>query len=162
MPRQGFDELAFYFGRNLAEHIAASAHNLAGEEAPLLERAVYYDGLTPDSVEEARKNAQAMSISLAERMAGFDALLSPTVAGHTPVSEQQGTIEGEESQSWVSYTYGFNVTRRPAGTTNAGFTSDGMPVGLQIVGHQLDDLGTLVTTAWIEDLLGFDPIAPDL
>lgn len=118
--------------------------------------------LTPDSVEEARKSAQAMSISLAERMAGFDALLSPTVAGQTPVSEQPGTIDGEETQSWVSYTYGFNVTRRPAGTTNAGFTADGMPVGLQIVGHQLDDLGTLVTTAWIEDLLGFDPIAPDL
>ena len=116
--------------------------------------------LTPDSVEEARKSAQRLSIGLAEKMAGFDALLSPTVAGQTPVSERQGTIDGEESEAWVSYTYGFNVTRRPAGTTNAGFTTDGMPVGLQIVGHQNDDLGTLVTTAWIEDLLGFDPIAP--
>ena len=116
--------------------------------------------LTPDSVEEARKSAQRLSIGLAEKMAGFDALLSPTVAGQTPVSERQGTIDGEESEAWVSYTYGFNVTRRPAGTTNAGFTTDGMPVGLQVVGHQNDDLGTLVTTAWIEDLLGFDPIAP--
>lgn len=118
--------------------------------------------LTPDSVETARSQAQALSIGLAETMAGFDALLSPTVAGQTPVSERNGTIDGEETTAWVSYTYGFNVTRRPAGTTNAGFTADGMPVGLQIVGHQLDDLGTLVTTAWIEDLLGFDPIAPDL
>jgi aspartyl-tRNA(Asn)/glutamyl-tRNA(Gln) amidotransferase subunit A len=116
--------------------------------------------LTPDAVEDARKQAQAHSLRLAEAMAGFDALLSPTVAGHTPVSEQPGTIDGEETQSWVSYTYGFNVTRRPAGTTNAGFTADAMPVGLQIVGHQNDDLGTLVTTAWIEDLLGFDPVAP--
>lgn len=116
--------------------------------------------LTPDAVEEARKAAQAMSISLAERMEGFDALLSPTVAGHTPVSEKPGTINGEETQNWVSYTYPFNVTRRPAGTTTAGFTADGMPVGLQIVGHQIDDLGTLQTTAWIEDLLGLDPVAP--
>jgi aspartyl-tRNA(Asn)/glutamyl-tRNA(Gln) amidotransferase subunit A len=116
--------------------------------------------LTPDAVEEARKKAQSLSIGLAATMAGFDALLSPTVAGHTPVSERSGTINGEESTAWVSCTYGFNVTRRPAGTTNAGFTADGMPVGLQIVGHQNDDLGTLMTTAWIEDLLGFDPIAP--
>lgn len=116
--------------------------------------------LTPDAVEDARKKAQALSIGLAARMAGFDALLSPTVAGQTPVSEKPGTIDGEETDAWVSYTYGFNVTRRPAGTTNAGFTSDGMPVGLQIVGHQNDDLGTLATTAWTEDLLGFDPVAP--
>jgi aspartyl-tRNA(Asn)/glutamyl-tRNA(Gln) amidotransferase subunit A len=118
------------------------------------------DLLTPDSVEEARKQAQSLSLELAEKMEGFDALLSPTVAGQTPVSEKSGTIDGEETSAWVSYTYGFNVTRRPAGTTNAGFTADGMPVGLQIVGHQLDDLGVLQTTAWIEDLLGFDPIAP--
>ncbi|MEQ8840246.1 MAG: amidase family protein [Acidimicrobiales bacterium] len=116
--------------------------------------------LTSDAVEDARKQAQALSLGLAAKMAGFDALVSPTVAGHTPVSQRQGTIGGEETQSWVSYTYAFNVTRRPAGTTNAGFTADGMPVGLQIVGHQNDDLGTLTTTAWIEDLLGFDPIAP--
>lgn len=118
------------------------------------------DLLTPDSVEEARKQAQSLSLELAEKMEGFDALLSPTVAGQTPVSEKSGTIDGEETSAWVSYTYGFNVTRRPAGTTNAGFTAAGMPVGLQIVGHQLDDLGVLQTTAWIEDLLGFDPIAP--
>lgn len=116
--------------------------------------------LTPDAVEEARKKAQALSIALAAKMAGFDALLSPTVAGQTPFSEKPGTIDGEETDAWVSYTFGFNVTRRPAGTTNAGFTADGMPVGLQIVGHQNDDLGTLTTTAWIEDLLGFDPVAP--
>jgi len=118
------------------------------------------DLLTPDAVEDARKKAQALSIELAEKMAGFDALLSPTVAGQTPVSEKSGTIDGEETPAWVSYTYAFNVTRRPAGTTNAGLTADGMPVGLQIVGHQNDDLGTLTTTAWVEDLLGFDPVAP--
>ena len=84
----------------------------------------------------------------------------PTARGHTPVSGRGGTSDGEETQAWVSYTYPFNVTRRPAGTTNAGFTADGMPVGLQIVGHQLDDLRTLEVTAWIEDLLGFDPVAP--
>jgi Asp-tRNA(Asn)/Glu-tRNA(Gln) amidotransferase A subunit family amidase len=116
--------------------------------------------LTPESVEDARKQAQAMSISLAEKMEGFDALISPTVAGQTSVSEQWGTIDGEPTQNWVSYTYPFNVTRRPAGTTTAGFTADGMPVGLQIVGHQLGDRRTLQVTAWIEDLLGLDPIAP--
>ena len=118
--------------------------------------------LTPDAVEDARKAAQQMSLDLAAQMDGFDVLLSPTVAGQTALSERDGTIDDEETQNWVGYTYPFNVTRRPAGTTTAGFTADGMPVGLQIVGHQLDDRRVLEVTAWIEDLLGLDPVAPDV
>jgi hypothetical protein len=59
VPRQGFEELSYFYGRNLADHIAASTYNLLGEGEPRLERAVYYDKLTPDSVatleEYARK-----------------------------------------------------------------------------------------------------------
>ena len=117
--------------------------------------------LTPDAIEDARKQAQAASLRLAEVMAGFDALLSPTVVGQTPVCEGPGTINGEETGMWVGNTYPLNVTRRPAGTTNAGYTSDGMPVGLQIAGHQNDDGRVLEITAWIEDLLDLDPVAPD-
>ncbi len=37
------------------------------------------------------------------------------------------------------YTYPFNVTGQPAGTVCAGLSSDGMPVGLQIVGRALGE-----------------------
>ena len=43
--------------------------------------------------------------------------------------------------------------------TMAGNASDGMPLALQIIGHQLDDVRTVELTAWAEDVLGFDPIA---
>jgi len=52
VPTKGFDEKAHYFGRNLHDHLAAAGHNLGGEGAPLLERSVYYDGLTEESVAE--------------------------------------------------------------------------------------------------------------
>lgn len=52
IPREDFANLAYYFGRNLRDHIAASGHNLSGNQPPMLERAVYYDGLTPKSAEE--------------------------------------------------------------------------------------------------------------
>ena len=116
--------------------------------------------LTPDSIEEARKDAQANSMLLADTMAGFDALITPTVIGQTPISERGGTINGEESLGWVGNTFGFNVTRRPAGTTPIGLTADGMPLGLQIVGHQLADLRTVELTAWCEDLFALDLVAP--
>jgi hypothetical protein len=50
IPEQGFDELAYYFGRNLHDHIAAAAHNISGLTPRQLERSVYYDGLTSASV----------------------------------------------------------------------------------------------------------------
>ena len=93
-------------------------------------------------------------------MAGFDALITPTVIGHTPISQRGGTINGEEVLGWVGNTFGFNVTRRPAGTTPIGLTGDGMPLGMQIVGHQLDDVRTVALTAWCEDLFGLDLVAP--
>ncbi len=120
------------------------------------------DFVTFDAVEGARVAAQAMSLQLAEVMDGFDAIISPTVAGQTPLSMQEGSVNGEKTENWVSFTYPFNLTRRPAATTCAGFTADGMPVGLQVVGHQLADARVLEITAWAEDLLGFDPVAPNV
>ncbi len=122
------------------------------------------DGVRPRlsiaSLEEARMAAQAASLRLADTMAGFDALLSPVAVGQTPRSRRGGTVNGVETPAWVGNTFPFNVTRRPAGCTHAGLTADGLPVGLQIVGGQLEDLRTVELTAWVEDLLGFDPVAP--
>jgi hypothetical protein len=52
VPSRGFDEKAFYFGRNLRDHIAAGAHNLLAGDPPFVDRSVYYDGLSSDSVQE--------------------------------------------------------------------------------------------------------------
>lgn len=52
VPSRGFEEKAHYFGRNLHNHIASSARNLAGDEPPLLERSVYYNQLSQRSVDE--------------------------------------------------------------------------------------------------------------
>ncbi|MGI8662563.1 MAG: amidase [Acidimicrobiales bacterium] len=87
-------------------------------------------------------------------------LLCPTVAGQTPFIGAQGTVDGEQTLSWVALTYPFNLTRSPAGTVCAGFTEDGMPVGLQVVGPQHADLAVLRTLAVLEDALAIDTIAP--
>jgi hypothetical protein len=65
VPRSGFDEMAFYLGHNVHDHLAAAAHNLLAEGAPFLERSVHYDALGSRSVEELA--------ALAGR-AGMDAL----------------------------------------------------------------------------------------
>ena len=50
VPSDDFDETAYFYGRNLRDHIAAASHNLMGSEAPFLERAVFYDGLSAESI----------------------------------------------------------------------------------------------------------------
>lgn len=87
-------------------------------------------------------------------------LLTPTVAGQLPPSGGEGTIDGEPDINWVRYTYPFNMTRSPAGTVCAGFTADGLPVGLQVIGPQHADVAVLRALAVFEDLLALDPVAP--
>ena len=58
VPREDFADLAYYFGRNLRDHIAASGHNLLGSKPALLERAVYYEKLTAKSVDALSARAR--------------------------------------------------------------------------------------------------------
>ena len=52
VPESGFDEKSYFLGRNVHDHLAAAVHNLSGEGPPLLERSVYYAGLSTESVDE--------------------------------------------------------------------------------------------------------------
>ncbi|MEI8237795.1 MAG: amidase [Actinomycetota bacterium] len=79
-------------------------------------------------------------------------LLCPTVAGQTAQCGRQGTVNGEETIFWAPFTQLFNLTRHPAGSVPCGFTRDGMPVGLQVVGSQHDDLTVLSAMAAFEQL----------
>ena len=60
----------------------------------------------------------------------------------------------------MRYTYPFNMTRSPAGSVCAGFTADGMPVGLQVVGPQHGDVVVLRALSLLEDALAIDTVAP--
>jgi aspartyl-tRNA(Asn)/glutamyl-tRNA(Gln) amidotransferase subunit A len=87
-------------------------------------------------------------------------LVTPVTAAAAPLSGRPGTIDGEEDQNWVRFTYPFNMTRSPAATVCVGFTSAGLPVGLQLIGPQHGDLVVLRAAAALETATALDPIAP--
>lgn len=71
--------------------------------------------------------------------ADWDLLVTPTlplVAFEAGVDAPGG--DGEWP-SWTPFTYPFNLTQQPAGTVCCGFTSAGLPAGLQIVGPRYGD-----------------------
>jgi aspartyl-tRNA(Asn)/glutamyl-tRNA(Gln) amidotransferase subunit A len=85
-------------------------------------------------------------------MAGYDFLLTPSVA--TPAFDVgQLSPMGDDGKAWMQWTpfsFPFNLTQQPAASIPCGFTSDGLPVGLQIVGRMFDDAGVLVAAAAYE------------
>jgi Asp-tRNA(Asn)/Glu-tRNA(Gln) amidotransferase A subunit family amidase len=73
----------------------------------------------------------------------YDLLLTPTlpVAAFDVGRNIPPHADGRTVVSWPSYTYPFNLTGQPAASIPAGWTSDGLPVGLQIVSrinHEVD------------------------
>ena len=102
-----------------------------------------------------------LNLRLVELFRDVRLLVTPTTAAVAPVSGEQGVVNGSPTLGWVSFTYGFNMTRSPAGTVCAGFTSAGLPVGLQLVGPQHGDLVVLRAMAALEAALG-GPLVPPL
>lgn len=79
----------------------------------------------------------ALRDSLRRFFERYDLLISPVVpvSSLDVASNIPDTLADRNLVSWVFYTYPFNLTGNPAGTVCAGLASDGMPVGLQIVGR---------------------------
>jgi Asp-tRNA(Asn)/Glu-tRNA(Gln) amidotransferase A subunit family amidase len=117
-------------------------------------------GVTGAEVFRALDACHALNVRLVELFHEVPVLLTPTVAGQTGPAGGDGSLDGEATPAWVTFTYPFNMTRSPAGTVCAGFTADGMPVGLQVVGPQHGDVVVLRLLAVLEDALALDTVAP--
>jgi len=86
----------------------------------------------------------------------YDLLLTPTIACPPfPVGlDNPAEIAGRPvaPYAWIPFTYPFNCTGQPAASVPAGFTANGLPVGLQIVGRRFADAAVLKASAAFERL----------
>jgi Asp-tRNA(Asn)/Glu-tRNA(Gln) amidotransferase A subunit family amidase len=87
----------------------------------------------------------------------YDLMLTPTLAVTAFQAGDMGPlgpekIDGQEGtpSNWLSFTYPFNFTGQPAASVPCGFNSDGLPVGMQIVGRRLEEALVLRAAAAFE------------
>jgi aspartyl-tRNA(Asn)/glutamyl-tRNA(Gln) amidotransferase subunit A len=96
----------------------------------------------------------------------YDLLLTPTMpqtafpAGIDAPDELGG--QKVEGLDWTPFTYPFNLTGQPAASVPCGFTSEGMPVGLQIVGRRFEDALVLKAAAAYETIQPWADKRPEL
>lgn len=77
------------------------------------------------------------------------------------VSEING-VQMETYLDWMRSCYFISVTGQPAISVPCGFTEDGLPVGLQLVGKPQDDFGVLQLAYAFEKASGFYQQIPEV
>ena len=79
-----------------------------------------------------------------EACQAYDYVLSPT-APIPPFAAELPCPTNDPARPFehIAFTLPFNMSEQPAASINCGYTGDGLPIGLQIVGKRFDDLGVL-------------------
>ena len=81
-------------------------------------------------------------------MEKYDLVLTPALATTAFNVGQLSPLDddGNAWMAWTPFSVPFNLTQQPAASVPCGFSSDGLPVGLQIVGRMFDDAGVLAAS----------------
>jgi aspartyl-tRNA(Asn)/glutamyl-tRNA(Gln) amidotransferase subunit A len=135
--------------RAMREMIARHGHQMSSHMVDLMSREWSAEDLTSANI--ARK---AVVNKMWRLMTKYDLLLTPTAAVPAFPLQMQGPdkIAGRyvRPESFLAFTFPLNLTGQPAASVPAGFTRDGLPVGLQIIGRHLDDAMVLRASAAFE------------
>ncbi len=119
-------------------------------------RATWEQGKRITTAEYINAVAQMHNLAreIMQKLAPYDALITPTLTrpavrlGTLPSNLEQGI---GELFAWLVFTFPFNATGQPAFSLPNGFSRSGLPIGLQIVGRQNDEVGIISLAAQFED-----------
>jgi aspartyl-tRNA(Asn)/glutamyl-tRNA(Gln) amidotransferase subunit A len=113
----------------------------------------------------AEVQREMIYLDISRLLRDFDIIITPTVACpafeigksgiHDIETMKSNLIINEKRVSllgWLSFTYPFNISGHPAATIPCGWSSEGLPIGMQIVGKRFDELTVLQVSKAFEDI----------
>lgn len=107
---------------------------------------------TAETFTWAATRRQMLYDAIRSFMADWDLLITPTTAT-TAFPMGLRWPEHGPGRDWSPFAFPFNLTGQPAASVPVGVTSDGLPVGLQIVGRRLADATVLRAAHVLEQAL---------
>ena len=144
---------------------------------PLLER--HRDQMKPEAVSQIESGAALTGLEVAaamrdqaaivERMRVFHERFEFVVGAVSQVPPFDASLDWvkqidgvpmETYLDWMRSAYWYTVTFQPALSVPAGFTPDGLPVGIQIIGRRHDDVGVLQLGHAFEEATAVGTIRP--
>ncbi|MHA1129870.1 MAG: amidase [Candidatus Helarchaeota archaeon] len=116
------------------------------------------------------ESAKLMRMKLFEILANYfqtyDLLITPTTA--VPafdlgiMTPRKIGTKSSSPTAWVSFTYPFNMTGVPAASIPCGWTTEGLPIGMQIIGKRFDELTVLQAAKAFQTLAPWQDKIPPL
>jgi aspartyl-tRNA(Asn)/glutamyl-tRNA(Gln) amidotransferase subunit A len=82
--------------------------------------------------------------------------------GKTQVDIVNGIDVSDDSVAWMPYTAIFNLSGHPAASIPCGWTKDGLPIGMMIVGKRFQDLTVLQVSQEFENISPWQDKRPSL
>jgi aspartyl-tRNA(Asn)/glutamyl-tRNA(Gln) amidotransferase subunit A len=110
-------------------------------------------GFSGRDVMQAYNQVMAMREAAVAATGPYDFLLSPT----SPILpyEAEAAAPGNDARNalpHIAFTVPFNMSEQPAASVNWTASRDGLPIGVQLVGHRFDDAGVLRVSRLLENL----------
>jgi aspartyl-tRNA(Asn)/glutamyl-tRNA(Gln) amidotransferase subunit A len=155
-PAPMFRTLWWTGARSLLGELAADKKAMLDPAlADVVEQAA---SITVKDLMEANKSRGALGSQMRLFMENYDVLVTPALP--IPAFEAGKLQPGDTDPqgkwvNWTPFTYPFNLTQQPAASVPCGFTREGLPAGLQVVGRMFDDRAVLNVCAAYETETAF-------
>ncbi|MBI4220743.1 MAG: amidase, partial [Chloroflexi bacterium] len=112
--------------------------------------------ITSEGMNRALCELEQHRAQFAKFFAEFDLLITPTTAVPAfKLRQNPGIIGGRHVDArwgFYPYTFPFNMAGNPAANVPCGFSAEGLPIGLQIVGRWGDEVSVLRASAAFESV----------
>jgi aspartyl-tRNA(Asn)/glutamyl-tRNA(Gln) amidotransferase subunit A len=132
----GFTLLIADAGKGLRRFLAEHPHELCATARRLIELGVIMPFAWVDAAQQARVQIR-QEVRQAFSEAHLDALVTPTLPRTSvPLETMEISVD---LPRYIPFTLPWNLTGQPALSVPCGFSPDGLPVGLQVIGKPFDE-----------------------
>ncbi|WP_444814752.1 amidase [Variovorax flavidus] len=101
-------------------------------------------GFSGEHVFRAFSQFHTTRVATVAACAKYHYVISPTAPNAPAAAELPSpTNDPLRPLEHIGFTVPYNMSEQPASSINCGYTTSGLPIGLQIAGHRFDDLGVL-------------------